>query len=289
MTTPPPLPILILTGAGGIGLAIARRLGTAHHILLADFSINALERAASTLRSEGHIITTIEVDVSSASSVHSLFAKARELSTSTGSPIANIVHAAGVSPIQASTERIWAVDLVGTALVLDETLKIAQPGMAVVVIASMAGQLLRTPLSLSLSAHLMLTETAKLMDHPELGADFAEKGMEYGAAKRGNQLRVKAMAKAFGEKGARVNSVSPGVISTAMGTAELEGPAGEHVKGLVTVSATGRLGGPGEIANAVAWLCSSEAGFVSGIDLLVDGGATSGVDVMKAKALLASA
>ncbi|KAF2228288.1 short-chain dehydrogenase/reductase SDR [Elsinoe ampelina] len=282
---PPALPILILTGAGGIGLSIARRLGASHHILLADFSTSALDRAATSLSNEGHTITSLETDVSSLASVVALFKRGQDLASSSGSRIASVVHAAGVSPAQASPERLWAVDLLGTTLVLDEALKIASPGMSVVAIASMAADLLQAPLSPSLTAHLMLAGTDKLMSHPELGGRFSQKGMEYGVAKRGNRLRVQALAKAFGEKGARVNSVSPGVISTAMSAAELEGEAGDLIKGLIDGSAAGRLGAPAEIANAVAWLCSVEAGFVTGTDLLVDGGATAAVDTMKAKAL----
>jgi len=259
--------VLVVIGAGGMGEAVARRLGPGRTVLLADIGEHTLQRAEQVLAGEGLAVQPHVVDVTSPDSVRALAAAAHA-----AGPVAQVVHTAGLSPVQASAAAILAVDLLGVALVLDAFAPVIAPGGAGVVISSMAGHL-TDPVNPEQAYALATTPTEHLLELPFLAPEVVtDPGAAYSIAKRGNHLRVMAAAAAWGRRGARVNSISPGVISTPMGQAELAGPAGEMMRAMIGMSATGRLGTSGDIAAAVAFLLGPEATFITGTDLTVDGG-----------------
>lgn len=269
--------VLVVIGAGGMGQAIARRLGSGRQVLLADFDADALNTAADLLGGAGQQVTTRSVDVSDGASVASLADAAADLGR-----VTHVAHTAGLSPVQASTEAILRVDLLGVALVLDEFARVVAPGGAGVAVASMAAHM-SGALPAEREKALASTPTRELLQLPflEPGA-VGDPGSAYALAKRANVLRVQASAAAWGERGARINSISPGVISTSMGQQELAGEAGEQMRAMVDMSATKRLGTPEDIAAAAAFLLDPGSGFITGTDLLVDGGVVPAVRALMA-------
>jgi len=262
--------VIVITGAGGMGMAIARRLGPGRRILLADYSETVLEQAVRQLRAEGYDVHARRTDVSDPDSVRGLADTAAQLGT-----FRILVHTAGVSPVQATTDRVIAVDVIGTALVLDEFLRLAGPQSVAVCIASMAGAMAVLPPEAE--RLLATTPTAELASLPILDPAKLDRGAAYSIAKRANQLRVQWASLQWGRKGGRVVSVSPGIISTPMGQEELSGPSGQMMRAMIAASGTGRVGTPDDIAAAVEFLVSPAASFITGTDLLVDGGAIAGV------------
>jgi NAD(P)-dependent dehydrogenase (short-subunit alcohol dehydrogenase family) len=263
--------VVVVTGIGGMGLAIARRLGSGSTLVLADVNDDALRSVADELRAEGHQVVERVTDVSDVTSVGALAAEAANLGR-----VEVLVHTAGVSPVQAPVEAVLRVDLLGTALMLDAFAPVIAPGGAAVFIASMAGTM--APHQPDLEMRLATTPTADLLDLPELSADvIPDPGTAYMMAKRANQVRVRAAALVWGHRQARVNSISPGVISTPMGNVELSGPSGEFMRAMVNGSPTGRLGTPHDIASAVEFLVGPQSSFITGTDLLVDGGVVAAV------------
>ncbi len=256
----------MVTGAGGMGLAVARRCGVGRTVLLADHDGAVLAAAADDLTATGYRVVTRSMDVADASSVGALAGAAAELGA-----VTTVVHTAGLSPVQASVAAILRVDLLGTALVLDAFAEVVAEGGAGVFISSMAGAMATVPEELE--ARLATVPTAELLDLPELSEGaVADPGAAYLLSKRANQVRVRAAAVAWGRRGARVNSISPGVVATPMGAAELAGPSGDVMRAMVEGSPTGRIGTPEDIAAAVDFLAGPDAGFITGADLLVDGG-----------------
>ncbi|GAA4722560.1 NAD(P)-dependent dehydrogenase, short-chain alcohol dehydrogenase family [Promicromonospora umidemergens] len=265
--------VVVVIGAGGMGQAIARRQGSGRKLVLADFDQAGLDRTVEALRGEGHQVDGHVVDVSSATSVTDL----ADAAAAAGG-VVQVIHTAGLSPTQATVDRILHVDLLGVAHVLDAFGAVVAPGGAGVVIASMAGSLTSGRLPAELEGALALTPTDQLLDLPFwTDQAFASPGAAYGLAKRANQLRVQAASRAWGARRARINSVSPGVISTPMGQEELDSGSGAQMRAMVEASGTKRLGTPGDIADAVAFLLGPESSFVTGTDLLVDGGVVAAV------------
>ncbi|RXZ49359.1 SDR family oxidoreductase [Agromyces fucosus] len=262
--------VLVVIGVGGMGEAIARRQGTGRTVVLADFSEAALERVGGALRGDGFEVVTHVVDVSSRGSVAELADAAAELGR-----VTQVVHTAGLSPVQAPRDAILAVDLLGTAHVLDEFERVIAPGGAGLVIASMAGHFL-PPLPPEVSHALATTPSDELLALPVL-ASVTDATAAYPFAKHGNHLRVRAASTRWGARGARVNSISPGVISTPMGQQELAGESGGQMRAMIAGSGTGRVGTPYDIADAAAFLLGPDASFITGTDLLVDGGVVAAV------------
>ncbi|MEO3786039.1 SDR family oxidoreductase [Actinocorallia sp. B10E7] len=264
--------VVVVIGVGGMGQAIARRVGSGRKVLLADFNENTLTAAADLLRGEGHDVVTRQVDVGDHGSVTALADAAASLGR-----VTHVAHTAGLSPVQATTEAILRVDLLGVALVLEQFARVVAPGGAGVVIASMAGHL-SAGLSAEQEKALTTTPAQELLALPFLAPEAAGvPGLAYGLAKRANVLQVQAAAAAWGQRGARINSISPGVISTPMGQQELTGENGEQMRAMIGMSATKRVGTPDDIAAAAAFLLDAQAGFITGTDLLVDGGAVAAV------------
>lgn len=269
MSAPPPPPrnVVLIIGVGGMGLTIARRLGSGQHLVLADFSDKSLEVASVSLKGEGYESEIHKVDVSDLPSVQKLVSAAKAKGT-----ISSIIHTAGISPAQAPTNAIFSVDLIGTANVLEACLDVVSPGTSVVCIASIAGH--HSQLSPALETHLAVAPVASLLNHPEIDQSL-HPTMAYVLAKRANHIRVQALSAAYGAKGARVNTVSPGYIQTPMGASELEGKSGANIRQMIAISGMKRVGTPGDIADAVEFLVVGKSSMITGTDILVDGGAVA--------------
>jgi NAD(P)-dependent dehydrogenase (short-subunit alcohol dehydrogenase family) len=259
--------VLVVIGVGGMGMAVARRQGAGRAVVLADIDDPALKAGANALSDNGIEATTYTVDVSSRSAVAHLARNAAALGS-----VKQVVHTSGLSPAQASVDEILQVDLLGVAFVLEEFGKIVADRGAGVVISSMAAHLQRS-LSVEQETALAHTPAEQLLQLPFAGTEaLSTPGDAYAVAKRANQLRVAAASVTWGERGARINSISPGIISTAMGRKELDSASGPFMRKMVQASPSGRLGTPEDIAAATAFLLSDQASFVTGTDLLVDGG-----------------
>lgn len=265
-----------------MGLAVARRSGAGRTIVLADIDAEGLETGAAALTEDGHHVLTQQVDVTSRGSV----AAVADAATAAGRVTA-VVHTAGLSPQQASADAVLAVDLLGVALSVEEFGRVIEPGGAGVVIASMAGHML-PPLDPDLEKQFATLPAEELLGL-EACAAVTSSQMAYPLAKRANQIRVAAAAGIWGERGARINSISPGVISTAMGRLELESESGALMRAMVENSGVRRYGTPEDIAAAAEFLLGPSASFITGTDLLVDGGVvgairTGTIDLAKALA-----
>lgn len=259
--------VLVVVGAGGIGQAIARRQGAGKAILLADLNEDTLDAAAHVLEDFGYAVNTQRVDIASRASVHALADKAAQLG-----PVVQVVNTAGLSPVQASPEAILAVDLVGTALFLEEFGAVVAEGGAGIVISSMAGHMMPA-LEPSQDESLSNTPTDELLQLPLLGSTtIPNSGAVYAIAKRANQLRVRSAAVLWGDRGARVNSISPGIILTPLAKEEMSGPGAAGYQAMIEKSAAGRVGTTDEVASVAAFLLGSDAAFITGADLLMDGG-----------------
>ncbi len=262
--------VIVLIGGGSIGQAIARRVSAGKQILLADVREENADMAAKTLSDAGFKVRTMKVDVAARDSVQALVEQAGRLGE-----IAGVIHAAGVSPSQASPETILKVDLYGTALVLEEFGKVIAPGGSGVVIASQSGHRL-APLTTEQNAALAMTPVEELLKLPMLQADRVKDSLHaYQLAKRGNSLRVMAEAVRWGKRGARVNTISPGIIITPLANDELNGPRGAGYRRMIELCPAGRAGTPDEVGEVGALLMGPGGAFITGSDFLMDGGVTA--------------
>jgi NAD(P)-dependent dehydrogenase (short-subunit alcohol dehydrogenase family) len=259
-------PVIVIIGAGGIGVAIARRQGFRKTILLADFSETVLSAAADELRTASYSVETQIVDVSSRPSVEALVRKADSLGS-----VLQVVNTAGLSPNMAPPERVLAVDLYGSALVFEAFGEVIAAGGAGLIISSMAGHML-PPLTSEQNQALAFTPADELLDLSFLRDAVPDSMVAYMMAKRANHLRVQAEAIRWGERGARVNSISPGIVATPLAQHELNSPIGDGYRAMIAASPAKRMAPPEEIAVAAAYLLGPDAGFVTGSDLLIDGG-----------------
>jgi len=259
-----------VVGAGQIGQAIARRVGVGKHVLLASLAAAESESAAATLRNAGYRVSTAAVDVASRASVQALVAQAWGLGRITG-----LIHAAGVSPSQATIETILRVDLYGTALVLELFGEAMASGGSGVVIASQSGHRLPA-LTPEQDRALALTPTERLLALDFVQRDHVRDTLHaYQLSKRGNSLRVMAEAVRWGERGARINAISPGIVMTPLAVDELTGPRGAGYRRMIDGSPVRRAGTPDEVGQVAALLMGPDGTFITGSDLLMDGGVTA--------------
>ncbi|MGW6770689.1 SDR family oxidoreductase [Streptomyces sp. NPDC055037] len=260
--------VVVVTGAGGMGVAIARRLGSGRTVILADASEQRLGQTVGALTAEGYAVRGAVTDVSDRGSVGRLAATA-----SGAGRVAAVVHTAGLSPATAPAKAIVDVNLMGTAHVIDVFGTVASRGTALVCVSSMAGHY--ASLGREEELALATTPTDGLLALDVVVGIGDDAVSAYCVSKRSNHLRVQAAALAWNLRGARLNTVSPGVISTAMAKAEAESASGERMMRMLEECGAGRTGTPAEIADAVAFLTGPGARYITGTDLLVDGGQTA--------------
>jgi NAD(P)-dependent dehydrogenase (short-subunit alcohol dehydrogenase family) len=262
--------VVVVIGAGSIGQAIARRVSAGKHVVLADLRPEAAEAAAKVLNDAGFMVSTATVDVSSRASVEALVKQSTALGDVTG-----LIHAAGVSPSQAPPAVILKVDLYGTALVLELFGNVIAPGGSGVVIASQSGHRLPA-LTPEQNTALATTPADELLELPMVQPDRVTDPLNaYQISKRGNSLRVMAEAVRWGKRGARLNTISPGIIITPLANDELKGPRGPGYRRMIEASAAGRAGTPDEVGNVGALLMGEDGAFITGSDFLMDGGVTA--------------
>jgi NAD(P)-dependent dehydrogenase (short-subunit alcohol dehydrogenase family) len=262
--------VLILTGAGQIGMAIARRVGFGKKIVIGDKSIQNAEAIAKIMTEAGFDTYAMEMDLSSRESIVNLIQKAQEFG-----PIQMLVNAAGVSPSQASVETVLKVDLYGTAVLLEEVGKVIAQGGTGVTISSQSGW--RMPaLTADQDRYLATAPTEELLDLDILQPENVRDSLHaYQLAKRCNEKRVMAEAIKWGERGARLNDIAPGIIVTPLAIDEFNGIRGDFYKNMFAKCPAGRPGTADEVANVAELLMSERGAFITGSTILIDGGATA--------------
>ena len=261
---------VIWMGAGQIGLAIVRRIASGKKIIIGDKSMAHAQAAADLLITTGFDAVAMEADLSSRESILSVIAEAQKYGN-----IRYLVNAAGVSPSQASVETILKVDLYGTAVLLEEVGKVIAEGGSGVTISSQSGH--RMP-ALTPEEDMLLatTPTEELLSLELLQPEHIQDSLHaYQMAKRCNVKRVMAEAVKWGERGARINSISPGIIVTPLAIDEFNGPRGDFYKNMFAKCPAERPGTADEVAHVAELLLGEKGAFITGSDFLMDGGATA--------------
>lgn len=262
--------VVILTGAGQIGMAIARRVGYGKKIVIGDKNLNNAKAITKIMTDAGFDVEPVETDISSRASILSLIGKAKEYGE-----ISMLINSAGVSPSQAPIEAVLKVDLYGTAVLLEEVGKVIKAGGVGVTISSQSGH--RMPaLSAEIDEQLACTPTDELLNLEVLKVENIRDTLHaYQMAKRCNVKRVMSESVKWGAKGARVNSISPGIIVTPLAIDEFNGPRGDFYKNMFAKCPAGRPGTADEVANVAELLMGPQGAFITGADFLIDGGATA--------------
>ena len=262
--------VMLLTGAGQIGMAIARRVGYGMKIVIGDKRRENAEAIADTMNKAGFTTVPVEMDLSSRASILALIDSAQQYGE-----ISMLVNAAGVSPSQASIETILKVDLYGTAVLLEEVGKVISKGGVGVIVSSQSGH--RMPaLGIELDEQLATAPTEELLTLEALQPQNIRDTLHaYQMAKRCNVKRVMAEAVKWGNRGARINSISPGIIVTPLALDEFNGPRGDFYRNMFAKCPAGRPGTADEVANVAELLMSDRGAFITGADFLIDGGATA--------------
>ena len=260
--------VSVLVGAGSIGQAIIRRVSAGKHVVLADYSIENAERAAKTLEDAGFECSTVRCDLASKEEIINLV----NFATSRGA-VKYLVNAAGVSPSQAPVEQILRVDLYGTSVLLEEFGKVIADGGSGIVISSQSGHRLPA-LSQEQNEALAMTPCDELLQLPFIQS-ITDTLKAYQYSKRCNVLRVMYEATRWGKRGATINSISPGIIITPLANDELHGPRKEGYLKMIASSPAKRAGTPDEVGDLAEFLMSSRGRFISGADILIDGGTTA--------------
>lgn len=262
--------VMLLTGAGQIGMAIAHRMGAGMKIVVGDKKLENAQAIAKTMNEAGFDVVPVEMDLSSRESILALIAEGQKYG-----PIAMLVNAAGISPSQAPIETILKVDLYGTAVLLEEVGKVIAHGGVGVTISSQSGW--RMPaLTAAEDELLATTPTEELLSLDILRPENIRDTLHaYQMAKRCNEKRVMAESVKWGERGARLNDIAPGIIVTPLALDEFNGPRGDFYKNMFAKCPAGRPGTADEVANVAELLMSDKGAFITGSTFLIDGGATS--------------
>lgn len=262
--------VMILTGTGQISMAIARRMGYGMKIIAGDRNKGNAQNMAGIMNTAGFDVEPVEMDLSSRESVLNMIGKAKEYGK-----ITMLVNGAGVSPSQATIEAILKVDLYGTAVLLEEAGRVIASGGTGVTISSQSAH--RMPaLSPEANEQLAVTPAEELLDLEILQPENIKDTLHaYQLAKRCNEKRVMAEAVKWGKRGARINSISPGIIVTPLAIDEFRGPRGDFYKNMFANCPAGRPGTADEVANVAELLMSRKGEFITGADFLIDGGATA--------------
>lgn len=262
--------VMILTGAGQIGMAIARRMGAGMKIVIGDKKLENSQNTSQIMNEAGFDAVPVEMDLSSRKSILGVISEAQKYGE-----ISMLVNAAGVSPSQAPVEAILKVDLYGTAVLLEEIGKVIRQGGVGVTISSQSGW--RMPaLTAEEDELLATTPTEELLSLPLLQSENIRDTLHaYQMAKRCNEKRVMAEAVKWGERGARLNDIAPGIVVTPLALDEFNGPRGNFYKNMFAKCPAGRPGTADEIANVAELLMSSKGAFITGSTVLIDGGATA--------------
>ena len=262
--------VMILTGAGQIGMAIARRMGYGKKIVMGDKNFENAKTIAGIMNNAGFDVEPVEMDLSSRESILQLIDKALRYGE-----IKILVNAAGVSPSQAPIEAILKVNLYGTAVLLEEVGKVIAEGGVGVTISSQSGHRMKQ-LTPEEDEQLAITPTEELLKLEILQPENIKDTLHaYQMAKRCNEKRVMAESVKWGERGARLNSISPGIIVTPLAIDEFNGPRGDFYKNMFAKCPAGRPGTADEVANVAELLMSPAGAFITGADFLIDGGATA--------------
>ena len=262
--------VMIVVGAGQISMAIARRVGFGMKIVLGDKKKENADTIAKIMNDAGFDVVPMEMDLSSRESILNLIAEALEYG-----PITKLVNGAGVSPSQAPIEAILKVDLYGTAVLLEEVGKVIAEGGSGVTISSQSG--FRMPaLTPEQDELLATTPTEELLKLEMLQTENIRDTLHaYQMAKRCNEKRVMAESVKWGERGARLNDIAPGIIVTPLAIDEFNGPRGDFYKNMFAKCPAGRPGTADEVANVAELLMSEKGAFITGSTFLIDGGATA--------------
>lgn len=264
--------VVALLGAGSMGTAIVERVAAGRTVLLGDISEKILAQTAERLRYAGYFVETMRVDACDKESIEAFAQRAAELG-----PVMYFVNTAGASPNQTNPAHIIRLDLVGSAYTLDAFGRVMARGGAGILISSMTGYMLPEPLTKEVEMALTVTESDQLAALPCLQPEaISNSGIAYVMAKRANQLRVRKAAVEWGKRGARINTISPGIIVTPLAYDEFNA-AGEAYQRMIEGTPMQRVGNPAEIANAAQFLMSEQASYITGTDLLVDGGTIAAI------------
>ncbi|MBO7675130.1 MAG: SDR family oxidoreductase [Atopobiaceae bacterium] len=262
--------VVVLVGAGGIGIAIARRVAQGKHLVVTSRTQEKATKIAEGLQRDGFDATGVACDLGTRQDILAVIEHAQQFG-----PITNVICAGGVSPSQAPIAEILRVDLYGSSVLLEEFGKVIAPGGSGVVVSSQSGH--RLPdLGQEQNWALAMTPTEELLSLPFLSEEAIGTTLRaYQYAKRCNVLRVQSQACEWGKRGARVFSISPGIIMTPLAFDELNGPRGEGYRTMLDRMPARRAGTVDEMGALVAFLMGPEASFVTGTDILCDGGCTA--------------
>lgn len=262
--------VMIVTGAGQISMAIARRIGYGKKIIMGDKRIENAKTIAEVMNNAGFDVVPFEMDLSSRESIFNMIDEAKKYG-----PITMLVNGAGVSPSQAPIEAILNVDLYGTAVLLEEVGKVIEPGGVGVTISSQSGFRMKQ-LTPKEDEQLACTPTEELLNLDLLKVENIQDTLHaYQLAKRCNEKRVIAESVKWGEKGARINAIAPGIVVTPLAIDEFNGPRGDFYKNMFASCPAGRPATADEIANVAELLMSDKGAFITGSTFLIDGGATA--------------
>lgn len=262
--------VMIVVGAGQISMAIARRMGMGKKIILGDKSLENAKNIQEVMVNAGFDVEAIEMNLSKREDILHIIDVAKSYGK-----IKMLVNGAGVSPSQAAIETILKVDLYGTAVLLEEVGKVIERDGVGVTISSQSGFRMKQ-LTAKEDEQLATTPTEELLDLDLLQEDHIDNTLHaYQLAKRCNEKRVMAESVKWGERGARLNAIAPGIIVTPLAIDEFNGIRGDFYKNMFAKCPAGRPGTADEVANVAELLMSEKGAFITGSTFLIDGGATA--------------